>query len=153
MVSSCFRQAVKPGALTKISPVFYYQPMSDNLRLYAVRGAVCCENTAESILERVPELYRDLLDRNQIHETDIVSVQFTVTNDLDACNPATALRRAGLAASVPLFASAEPYIKGYLPFVIRLLITFYGTTTPVSSYLHGAEVLRPDLCPSAPGSR
>jgi chorismate mutase len=114
-------------------------------RLYAVRGAVCCENTAESVSALVPLMYREILDRNGIAESAIVSVLFSVTSDLTALNPATALRKAGLAHAVPLFASAEPFIENYLPRVIRVLITFYGTKTPIAVYLNGAEVLRPDL--------
>ena len=114
-------------------------------RLYAVRGAVCCENTAESVSALIPLRYREILERNGIAENDIVSVVFSVTNDLTALNPATALRNAGLAQEVPLFASAEPFIENYLPRVIRVLITFYGAKAPVAVYLNGAEVLRPDL--------
>ncbi len=116
-------------------------------RLYAVRGAVCCDNTEDSIGSMVPALYREILDRNGIEENDIVSILFTVTNDLVAMNPATALRRAGLAESVALFASAEPFVEGYLPRVIRVLVTYYGTTAPRPVYMNGAEALRPDLAP------
>ncbi len=114
-------------------------------RLYAVRGAVCCENTVESVSTFVPQMYREILDRNGIAEDDIVSVIFSVTDDLTVLNPATALRKAGLARTVPLFAAAEPVIENYLPFVIRVLVTFYGDKKPVACYLNGAEVLRPDL--------
>lgn len=119
--------------------------MSTTDRLYAVRGAVCCENTEESIGNSVPDLYRQLITRNGINESDIVSVLFTMTNDLTALNPATALRKAGLAESLALFASAEPYVEGYLPKVIRVLITYYGSLSPFPVYLNGAEALRPDL--------
>lgn len=93
----------------------------------------------------VPQLYCEILKQNTIQENDIVSVLFSVTNDLTVLNPATALRKAGLAQSVPLFASAEPFIEGYLPSVIRVMVTYYGETSPVHVYLNGAEVLRPDL--------
>ena len=93
----------------------------------------------------VPQLYCEILTQNAIQENDIVSVLFSVTNDLTAMNPATALRKAGLAQSVPLFSSAEPFIEGYLPSVIRILLTYYGNADPVHVYLNGAEVLRPDL--------
>lgn len=114
-------------------------------RLFAVRGAVCCENTRESIVLSVGGLYRALSDVNGYTENDIVSVQFTVTDDLTAINPASALRKAGLADSVPLFCSAEPRVEDSLPFVVRVLVTFYGKRKPKALYLDGAEVLRPDL--------
>lgn len=116
-----------------------------NLRLYAVRGAICSENDRESVARDVPLLYRTILETNRISEQDIVSVNFTLTNDLTVLNPATALRLAGLAASVPLFCSAEPFIDGYLPRVVRILVTYYGTSVPAPVYLNGAEALRPDL--------
>ena len=125
--------------------------MTTNHRLYAVRGAVCCHNTIDSLSTYVPMLYREILHRNGIDESDIVSVIFSVTDDLTVLNPATALRKAGLARAVPLFASSEPYIEGYLPSVIRVLVTFYGTVVPSPVYMNGAEALRPDLDhPSAP---
>jgi len=93
----------------------------------------------------VPQLYREILIQNAIQENDIVSVLFSVTNDLTVLNPATALRKAGFAQTVPLFASAEPFIEGYLPSVIRILLTYYGKTDPIHIYLNGAEILRPDL--------
>ncbi len=122
--------------------------MTINARLYAVRGAVCCENTRESVLAEVPRLYSELLLCNSIIEDDIVSILFSVTADVTAMNPATALRAAGMAVSVPLLACAEQYVEGYLPRVIRILLTFYGNTKPVPVYLNGAEVLRPDLAPN-----
>lgn len=126
--------------------------MSNTDRLYAVRGAVCCENTEASIGALVPDLYRNLIERNGISERDIVSVLFTMTNDLTVMNPATALRKAGLAESLALFASAEPYVEGYLPKVVRLLVTYYGSVSPVPVYLNGAEALRPDLAAGTAGN-
>lgn len=124
---------------------YYLIIMNTHLRLYAVRGAVCCENTLESLEQRIPQLYREILSRNTIQEEDIVSIVFSVTGDIDILNPATALRRAGFASDTPLFACAEPFVIGGLPQVIRILITYYGSIRPTPVYIHGAEVLRPDL--------
>lgn len=119
--------------------------MTSTNRLFAVRGAVCCENTHDSVSTQVTRLYNELMINNSIFEESIVSILFSVTSDLTILNPATALRNAGLALTVPLFASAEPYIEGYLPYVIRIMITYYGEKKPIPMYLNGAEVLRPDL--------
>lgn len=119
--------------------------MTVNNRLYAVRGAVCCENTAESVSLYVTRLFQEILILNGITEDEIISVVFSITDDLTALNPATALRKAGLAQDIPLFACAEPFIEGYLPSVVRVLITFYGSKKPVPVYINGAESLRPDL--------
>lgn len=111
----------------------------------AVRGAVCCENTISSVSAEVPALYRALLLKNRIRERNIVSVMFSITPDITCLNPATALRNAHLASSVPLFAAAEPQIAGMLPRVIRILITWRGKGRAIPVYMNGAEALRPDI--------
>lgn len=125
--------------------------MMENKRLYSIRGAVCTENTPDSIIENVGQLCKQLFDINNLAEDFIVNVQFTVTPDLDSLNPATALRRFGDlgfdSSRIPLFCSQEPVIKGMLPKVIRIMITAYmdAGTVPRTLYLNGAEALRPDL--------
>ncbi len=111
----------------------------------AVRGAVCCDNTVNSVSTEVPALYRAILRQNRIKERHVVSVVFSVTPDIDCINPATALRKAGLASEIPLFAASEPVIDGMLPRVIRILVTWRGSGRAVPVYLNGAEALRPDI--------
>ncbi len=124
--------------------------MSMNKRLAAFRGAVCVENTAESITENVCLMCRELFSRNKIKAEDIVSLQFTITDDITVLNPATALRRGnpGLDVSqVPLFCSQEAKIDRMMPKVIRALLTSYVDegTERQNVYLNGAEKLRPDF--------
>ena len=119
-------------------------------RLAAFRGAVCVENTAESITEHVCNMCRELFTRNAIKTEDIVSLQFTITNDITKLNPATALRRGdcGLdVTAVPLFCSQEAYIEGGMPLVVRALLTAYVEEgcERHNVYLNGAEKLRPDF--------
>lgn len=119
-------------------------------RLYGIRGAVCTENKPDALKTAVCTLIRELFEKNGIiDEDDIVSVQFTVTSDLDCLNPAAALRSQGVCMRVPLFCAAEPRIKGMLPKTVRVLITVYlnsGSKT-VHIYLGEAQKLRPDLSP------
>ena len=127
--------------------------MSQNKRLAAFRGAVCVENTAESITENVCLMCRELFSRNKIKAEDIVSLQFTITDDITVLNPATALRRGnpGLDVSqVPLFCSQEAKIDGMMPKVIRALLTSYVDegTERQNVYLNGAGKLRPDFSKS-----
>lgn len=127
--------------------------MSQNKRLAAFRGAVCVENTAESITENVCLMCRELFSRNKIKAEDIVSLQFTITDDITVLNPATALRRGnpGLDVSqVPLFCSQEAKIDGMMPKVIRALLTSYVNeeNERQNVYLNGAEKLRPDFSKS-----
>ena len=124
--------------------------MSQNDRLAAFRGAVCVENTAESITENVCLMCRELFSKNNIKAEDIVSLQFTITDDITVLNPATALRKGnpGLDVSaVPLFCSQEPKIMGSPKKMIRVLVTAYmdENSKPIPVYINGGEKLRPDF--------
>lgn len=121
-----------------------------NKKIAAFRGAVCVENTEQSITENTCLMCRELFERNNIKADDIVSLQFTITKDITKLNPATALRKGnpGLDVSmVPFFCSQEAEIEGGMPLVIRALLTAYydekGSRQNV--YLNGAEKLRPDF--------
>jgi len=119
--------------------------MSDK-RLYALRGAARCLNTAEDIRQQVSLLYDSLLEKNHLAEDDIVSVIFSQTADLDALNPAAALRQTGRAGELALFALREAETADALPHVIRVLVHCYlpEGSQPGHVYRNGAEVLRPD---------
>ena len=119
-------------------------------RLTAFRGAVCVENKAESITENVCLMCRELFSRNNIAAEDIVSLQFTITDDITVLNPATAVRKGnpGLDISqVPLFCAQEAKIDGGMPLVVRALLTAYTDEGAGrhNVYLNGAEKLRPDF--------
>jgi chorismate mutase len=96
--------------------------------------------------QQVRALYDALLLENKLEEPDIVSVLFSVTGDLDAENPAAALRRSGRAADLALFSLREAEVQGGLERTIRVLIHCYmeETARPRHIYRNGAEVLRPD---------
>ena len=113
----------------------------------AVRGAVQVESNApHPIKGAVVKLIEEIAERNGISEADIVSIIFSLTRDLTALNPATALRETGF-SRVPLFCTQEPDYSGSMPRVIRVLVTVNGETgqKPVPVYLGGAEKLRADL--------
>ena len=127
-----------------------------NKRLAAFRGAVCVENTKESITENTCLMCRKLFELNKIQAEDIVSLQFTITKDITVLNPATALRKGNPGvdvSAVPLFCSQEAEIEGGMPLVIRSLLTAYVDETAAAErhnvYLNGAEKLRPDFKTSA----
>lgn len=115
-------------------------------RLYALRGAVRCLNTAADIGEQVAALYDALLEANGLREEDIVSLTFSVTGDLDALNPAAALRQSGRAGDVALFAVQEAACRGALERTVRALLHCYlpQGAAPRHVYRNGAELLRPD---------
>ncbi|MBP3773337.1 MAG: chorismate mutase [Treponema sp.] len=119
-------------------------------RLFAIRGATGADNTAESIKENVCEMCLRLFSENGLSQKDFVSIQFTVTEDLDALNPAAALRKGQDAfdvSSIPLFCSQEPRIVGSPEKMIRVMITVYmdSSAKPIPVYINGGERLRPDF--------
>jgi len=115
-------------------------------RLYALRGAVQCVNKVEDICEQVSLMYDELLSLNKLDEDDIVSVLFSVTDDLYSINPCTALRKSGRAGNLSLFSSREPVYRNSLERIVRVLIHCYleEGSKPCHVYRNGAEVLRPD---------
>ena len=121
------------------------------MRLYGIRGATGAENTKESIISNVQQMCSAIFLKNKLRENDIVSIQFTITKDLTAMNPAAALRKGGDCgidvSKVPLFCSAEPEIDGSPEKMIRVLVTSYAdeNTEIHHVYINGGEKLRPDL--------
>jgi len=114
--------------------------------IFALRGAASCLNSTEDIKKQTVALYDDLLKRNNLAENDLVSVIFSVTEDLNAKNPASALREEHRAGETALFVTREAQFSGSLERVIRVLIHCYleSGSAPVHVYRNGAEVLRPD---------
>ncbi len=115
-------------------------------KLYALRGAVQCMNTESDICEQVSQMYDELLTLNNLDEGGIVSLIFSVTEDLDAINPCSALRKTGRAGELALFGVREAECQNSLPSTIRALLHCYleeGSEIK-HVYRNGAEVLRPD---------
>ncbi|MCL1955289.1 MAG: chorismate mutase [Spirochaetes bacterium] len=117
-------------------------------RLYALRGATQCDNTVNDICEKVAIMYDELLSANKLDEDEIVSVIFSVTDDLTAVNPCAALRKGGRAGELALFSAQEPESQVSLERTIRVLVHCYldEGSKPRHVYRNGAEVLRPDRC-------
>ena len=117
------------------------------MRLFALRGANSVEaNEAGAILDGTSVLIRELMDRNSLAPTAMVSCIFTVTDDLDAEFPAVAARALGM-SGVPLLCAREVPVPGSLPRVIRLLLHYYAHEghEPRHVYLGAARALRSDL--------
>jgi len=116
-------------------------------KLYALRGAVQCENTEEDIRRQIGFMYDEMLKKNNLEEKDVVSVIFSVTRDLDAANPCSALRKEGRGVGdTALFSVQEPQCKNSVERIIRVIIHCYleeGSKVH-HIYRNGAEVLRPD---------
>jgi len=121
--------------------------MTPPLQLRGLRGATTSsDNTATSIKDAVSELVDALMEQNQLQPSQLVSVTFSVTTDLDACFPAaTARHREGWDA-VALLDVQQMAVHGDLARCIRLLAhAWMPEDRPVHHpYLRGASRLRPD---------
>jgi len=120
---------------------------TNGLRLWAVRGATkVASNEAGEIVAATEELLRELMSRNELESSHMVSCVFTSTDDLDAEFPAVAARRIGL-DDVPLLCSREIPVPGSMQGVIRVLLHYYAAPghSPVHTYLGEAQGLRSDL--------
>ena len=117
------------------------------MKLRALRGATTVEeNDAGAIVGATEELMRELIERNELAQEDLVSCLFTCTEDLNAEFPAVAARRVGLGA-VPLLCSREIDVPGSLPRVIRVMVHCYADPAAPARhvYLREAVALRRDL--------
>lgn len=118
------------------------------MRMQAIRGATTVNrNSAEEILEATQELLVEITKRNELLTENLISVIFTMTNDLDAAFPARAARNIGW-TQVPLLCCSEIPVPGSLPRCIRVLIHCLSGTDSVPArhvYLRDAVGLRSDL--------
>jgi chorismate mutase len=121
-------------------------PAGGGGRLAALRGATRAYNDEADIREQTAALYDEMLRANGLDERGVVSLIFSVTEDLDARNPAAALRESGRAGNLALMVFQEARCKNGLPRTIRALLHCYlpAGRTPCHVYRNGAEVLRPD---------
>jgi len=119
-------------------------------RLYALRGAVQCENNEDDMCRQIGQMYDEILRLNSLKDEDIVSIIFSVTADLNAVNPSTALRKYGRACGdEALFSVQEPECVVSLERTVRVIIHCYleEGAKPRHVYRNGAEVLRRDRQP------
>ncbi len=117
-------------------------------RVRAIRGATTVsENSVAAIQEAVTELLDVLEEKNQLHPTQMISVTFSVTRDLDVIFPAAIARQRPLWDHVALLDVQQMQVEGALPRCIRILIHVNLPETQLEvyhPYLRGAKILRPD---------
>ena len=66
----------------------------------ALRGATTVDaDTPEQIASRTAALLEEMFDRNGVDHDDLISIWFTVTEDISSAFPATAARAIGLGAT------------------------------------------------------
>jgi len=118
------------------------------MKVRAARGAiVVAEDNAASVHASTGKLLATLIERNGVDHDDLISILFTVTDDLRSAFPAEAARRMGM-GDVPLLCAREIPVAGAMPSVVRVLMHFHSERAldqVTHVYLDGAEKLRDDL--------
>ena len=113
----------------------------------AIRGATTSSgNTLKEIENSVVELIDELISRNSLDPKKILSITFTVTRDLDACFPASIVRKRFGFDSVAFLDCQQMYLPNDLNFCIRLMALVILPTCSLINhpYLRGASNLRND---------
>jgi chorismate mutase len=114
----------------------------------ALRGATTVDaDTPEQITSRTVTLLQEMFERNDVDHDDLISILFTVTDDLTSAFPAAAARTIGL-GDVPLMCAREIPVSGSMPRCIRVLahLTTERERTELRHiYLERAVTLRDDL--------
>ncbi len=115
--------------------------------LRALRGAITsAENSSEAIEAAVVDLIGQLLKRNELIPERIISITFSVTADLNACFPASIVRRQSGWDQVAFLDCQQMAVEGDLKRCIRMLAYAWlpSDHLPKHPYLGEASVLRPD---------
>ena len=118
-------------------------------KIISIRGAITVkENNVKEIKIAMSKLINELFKQNKLDESKIINIVFTVTDDLDAINPATVVREEFKLDLTPMLCVQEMKVKNGLPRCIRIMINAYTTLSKDNVkhvYLGEAENLRPDL--------
>lgn len=114
--------------------------------MVALRGATTVENDSpEEIRVRTLELYDNLVEVNALHPEKIISVVFSVTEDIRSAYPGKFLREDRGLTEAALMHFNEMRVTGSLQKCIRMMVHYEGNLPKHPVYLHEAGILRPDL--------
>ena len=125
------------------------EEIKSNLELTAIRGATTSEGNSDVFIKNaVVELMQELLKLNDLTEEKIISITFTVTNDLTSCFPASIARNYFNLESVAFLDCQQMFVPNDINFCIRLmaLVNLDPKKKPTHPYLRGSSKLRPDRC-------
>jgi chorismate mutase len=126
-----------------------YEKMKDNYKITFIRGATTASgNSIKEIEDAVVELIDELISRNNLIKTNLLSITFTATKDLDACFPASIARKCNGLDSVAFLDCQQMYVTNDIDFCIRIMAqVLLPHNSPVKHpYLRGASNLRTDRC-------
>ncbi len=123
--------------------------MKDDYKITFIRGATTASgNTFEEIEDAVVELIDELISRNNLIKTNLLSITFTATKDLDACFPASIARKCCGLDSVAFLDCQQMHVSKDVDFCIRIMaqVLLPPNFSINHPYLRGAAKLRPDRC-------
>ena len=123
--------------------------MNVDHKITFIRGATTASgNSAREIEVAVVELINELISRNNLIKTDLLSITFTSTKDLNACFPASIARKFKDLDSVAFLDCQQMYVSNDVKFCIRIMaqVLLPPNFSVKHPYLRGASKLRPDRC-------
>ena len=126
-----------------------YEKMKDDYKITFIRGATTASgNSVREIEIAVVELIDELISRNNLIKTNILSITFTSTKDLNACFPASIARKCCGLDSVAFLDCQQMFVSNDVDFCIRIMAqVLMPANTPIKHpYLRGASKLRTDRC-------
>ena len=126
-----------------------FEKMKDDYKISFIRGATTASgNSVEEIEEAVVELINELISRNNLHKSNLLSITFTATTDLDACFPASIARKYNELDSVAFLDCQQMNVSNDLDFCIRIMaqVLLPKNSSLKHPYLRGASKLRSDRC-------
>ena len=125
------------------------EKMKDDYKITFIRGATTAKgNTVRDIEDAVVELIDELISRNNLLKTNLLSITFTATKDLDACFPASIARKCNGLDSVAFLDCQQMHVSNDVEFCIRIMaqVLLRSNSSVKHPYLRGASKLRTDRC-------
>ena len=119
------------------------------MKVLAIRGATTVDsNNKDEILLETASLIKTIIEENNLDIDDIISMCFTMTNDLDKVYASVAVRENLNIVDIPLLNFEEKYIEGSLEKCIRVLIHVNSEKSKKDIkhiYLNKSKDLRKDI--------
>ena len=125
------------------------EKIKDDYMMKFIRGATTASgNSVKEIEAAVIELIDELISRNNLNKTNLLSITFTSTKDLDACFPASIARKCNGLDTVAFLDCQQMYVNDDIDFCIRIMaqVLLPTNNTVKHPYLRGASKLRTDRC-------
>ena len=110
--------------------------------MVTIRGAITCENTAESIGSQAKKLVEVIMQKNALSHLDVLAIVFSATKDLYKANPATAVRLGLGLDNTSFFCVQEMHVESGLPQCLRVLMFTNKQIDKIDVYMEGASNLR-----------